>query len=189
MFFTWLKERKARVATARQLYQTALTQSRDPVFYAELGVADTMDGRFDVLSLHATLIMERLESLGPEGRKLAQAFFDVLFKQMELTLREIGVGDLGVPKHMKKMMKGFHGRAITYHAAMASHEHDELAHAIARNVFRTDAAQMPEGARVIAYYMKKSHELIRGNGIDDFRAGKVSFAPILQLQQKEARYA
>lgn len=188
MLFSWLKIRAARRASALRLYQTALAQSRLQVFYADLGVSDSMDGRFDVLSLHATLIMERLEACGPEGRKLAQKFFDVLFKQMELSLREAGVGDLGVPKYMKKMMKAFNGRAYTYHAAMANHDHNEMEQAVARNVYRTDAADIPEGAKIIAYYMKKSHEALRNVPLEDFENGVVPFAPVESKEQRKARH-
>ena len=84
-----------------------MAQSRDPAFYEALGVADSVDGRFDLISLHTILVIERLEQFGKPGRKLAQTLFDTMFVTMDFTLREMGVGDLGVPKHMQKMMKAF----------------------------------------------------------------------------------
>ena len=188
MFFKWRRDRAARKVSANGLYQTALIQSRDPVFYTECAVPDTMDGRFDLLALHATLVMERLEELGPEGRKLAQAFFDVLFKQIELSLREIGIGDLGVPKHMAKMMKALNGRAYVYHAAMVNHDENALEHAIARNVYRTDAANIPEGAHIIGRYMKYSHRALRTYSLEDFQNAVVAFPPVLE-PKKDARCA
>ena len=150
MFFNWLKHRTARKRAAAGLYQSARTQSRHPVFYANWGVADTMDGRFDVLTLHVALLMARLGQKGKQGQKLAQAVFDAMFRDIDQTLRETGVGDLGVPKHMAKMMKAFNGRVHVYHAAINSNDNAALELAIARNIYRME--HIPAHAHDIAAY-------------------------------------
>ncbi|MEM8833425.1 MAG: ubiquinol-cytochrome C chaperone family protein, partial [Pseudomonadota bacterium] len=106
-YFTKKKHRKER---ARELYAAAVDQSRHPVFYEKLGVPDSVDGRFDMIALHCSILMLRLNRAGEN--KLSQSLFDVFFKTMDRSLREMGVGDLSVPKHMKRMMKGFNGRLI-----------------------------------------------------------------------------
>jgi len=172
MVFNWLKHRTARRRSAAGLYQTARTQSRDPVFYAHWGVADTMDGRFDLLALHVALMMERLGALGPEGAKLAQALFDCMFKDIELTLRETGVGDLGVPKHMARMMKAFNGRVHVYHAALGANDEAALNVALNRNIYRgNEAANGGELAR----YILAACESLNRYDLQDFQRGNVSY--------------
>ena len=140
MIFEWLKAGRRCKAAAERLYQSALAQSRRAEFYKELGVADTMDGRFDLLCLHSAILITRLNREGAAGQRLAQALFDVLFTQMDYGLREIGVGDLGVPKHMQKMMKAFNGRMQAYAAALDSRDRNAMAQALARNLYRRENA-------------------------------------------------
>lgn len=189
MLFEWISRKAARRQAARILYQAALTQSRDPVFYADLGVADTMDGRFDLLSLHVYMMIERLEQLGPEGRRLAQALFDCLFVQMDRTLRESGVGDLSVPRHVKKMMTAFNGRAHGYHAALAAGDFAALEQAVSRNVFREEAGRIPGGAGAIASYVLETAHRFCLYGLDDFMKGAVVFPAVSGEGQKEAAHA
>jgi cytochrome b pre-mRNA-processing protein 3 len=183
MFFNWLKHRTARKQAAAGLYQSARTQSRHPVFYANWGVADTMDGRFDVLSLHVALLMARLGQKGAQGRKLAQALFDTMFRDIEFTLRETGVGDLGVPKHMAKMMKAFNGRVHAYHQALKANDNVALETAIARNIYRME--HIPDHARDIAGYAIDVKNTL--DQYHDFHRGSIDYpAP---KAKEEAAYA
>jgi cytochrome b pre-mRNA-processing protein 3 len=123
------------------LYRAAVAAAREPYFYEALGVPDTLDGRFDLIAVHAFLLIERLQ---PEpGPALAQAVFDAMFSDMDMNLREIGVGDLSVGKRVRAMWEAFHGRAKVYAAAMQSADREALETALARNVWRGAA---PEGA-------------------------------------------
>ena len=81
---------------AESLYTNAVAAARNEVFYAEYGVPDTVDGRFEMISLHVYVLLRRLKSLGAEGKKLSQNLFDTMFDDMDRTLREMGAGDLGV---------------------------------------------------------------------------------------------
>jgi cytochrome b pre-mRNA-processing protein 3 len=131
-------KRAERKREARALYQRAATQALNPHFYARWGVPDTFDGRFEMLMLHAALVCRRLSLRGKDEAKLAQAFFDVMFRQMDRTLRERGVGDLGIPRHVKRMMRGFKGRATAYDAALrAANDPEMLRQALIRNVYGT----------------------------------------------------
>ena len=89
-----------------------------PWFYRALGVPDTLDGRFDLVALHAFLLIHRLQDAPDPGPALAQAVFDAMFSDMDNNLREIGVSDLSVGKRMRAMWEAFHGRAKVYATAI-----------------------------------------------------------------------
>ena len=129
---------------AESLYSCALENTRKEVFYTKYGVPDSFDGRFDLLLLHVFLILHRLMPHA-EYEVVSQALFDVMFKDMDQTLREIGIGDVGIPKHMKRMMKAFNGRMHNYQMAIAPETLDgqeleglqttSLEEALARNLY------------------------------------------------------
>ena len=124
-----------------ELYGEAVRIARSPWFYAELGVPDTLDGRFDMVGLHVYLLIRRLSD-DPGGKELSQALFDAMFSDMDLNLREMGVSDLAVGKRVKTMWEAFHGRAHAYAEAMTTGP-EALADALARNLWpdeRQDAA-------------------------------------------------
>lgn len=137
-----LGSRRRRRDTERsgsRLYNAAVAAAREPFFYATLGVPDTLDGRFDLIALHAFLLVHRLR----DHPDLAQAIFDAMFVDMDNNLREIGVGDLSVGKHVRAMWEAFHGRSKAYEAALEANDANALAAALARNVWRGEA---PAGA-------------------------------------------
>ena len=103
---------------AEAFYARVAEQSRQPDLYEDCGIPDTLDGRFDALALHAALAIDRLRR-EPDGDRLAQAFFDAMFRHLDLTLREIGIQDLGVGRRIKIMAEGLHGRAMAYREALA----------------------------------------------------------------------
>lgn len=100
---------------AGKLYEALLCQARLPVFYTELKVADTADGRFDLLALHAFLVLERLDDAGQGA--LAQALVDRIFTDFEAAMREAGLGDGGIFRNIKGLTSAFHGRLQAYQAA------------------------------------------------------------------------
>lgn len=105
--------------SAETLYRTAVHQGRQTHFYVEMGVPDTLDGRFEMIALHVFLILRRLKAEGDkQAAALSQTIFDAMFKDVEASLREMGIGDLSVPKHMKRMMNGFNGRIQAYSTAL-----------------------------------------------------------------------
>ena len=99
------------------LYAAAVAAAREPWFYQALGVPDTLDGRFDLVALHAFLLIHRLQAAPDPGPALAQAVFDAMFSDMDNNLREIGVSDLRVGKRVRAMWEAFHGRAKAYASA------------------------------------------------------------------------
>lgn len=175
MITAWLRRRKSIKLAAAGLYQAALAQSRDPRFYTELGVSDTIDGRFDLLSLHVFLIMQRLRYMGNNGRVLSQALFDYMFTNMDLTLRQIGIGDMGVPKHIKRMMRAFNGRVHSYHAAINDNNMETLALAVTRNVYRLEETEKSSAAQRMAEYVTQEVSWLMQQDYESMAAGRVTF--------------
>ena len=148
-----------------ELYSAAVTAARLPFYYAEIGVPDTLDGRFDMVGIHAYLLIRRL-SAEPQGQKLAQAVFDAMFSDMDINLRELGVSDLSVGKKVKTMWEAFHGRAHAYAEAMKTGP-ETLAEALSRNLWPGERheAQAARLARIVyaqdAHLSRKSIAQIR----------------------------
>jgi cytochrome b pre-mRNA-processing protein 3 len=142
-----------------ELYGAAVRCAREPVWFTQLGVADTLDGRFDLVGLFVALMIQRLRMLAPPdtalGTALAQAVFDAMFADMDFNLRELGVGDMTIGKRVRAMWEAFHGRALAYEGPLAAGDTDGLAAALARNVWRgaapADAPPRLAGAALRQY--------------------------------------
>lgn len=137
--------------TARRLYTAILARAREPVFYEEGGVPDTIDGRFDMVALHVFMVLRRLKRDHPATARLSQALFDLMFVDMDENLREMGVGDLGVGRRVKDMAKAFMGRMAAYEAALAEDGDADLAAALRRNLFRGEPSDADQVAAMAAY--------------------------------------
>ncbi len=131
----WLRLRNRWTDSALSLYGESVAASRQRVFYETFRVPDTLDGRFDMLLLHAALLVRRLNREGREGQALAQEYFDRMFTEMDRTVREIGVGDLSVRRHVRAMMRAFYGRAEVYGEALDGKDPDSLKKALMRNLY------------------------------------------------------
>jgi cytochrome b pre-mRNA-processing protein 3 len=114
------------------LLHQVTTASRNPALFGEGRVPDTLDGRFELVALHAALALVRLRQ-APEAGALAQGFVDALFRHLDSGLREDGVGDLAVPKRVHKLAGAFYGRADAYAAALGA-DANALQSALTRNV-------------------------------------------------------
>jgi cytochrome b pre-mRNA-processing protein 3 len=113
------KSRTPLHGTIEAIYGMIVTQAREPSFYRDLGVPDTVNGRFDVLVLHLWMILRRLRTTGG-GTTISQALFDRFCEDMDANLREMGVGDLAVPRRMRSFGEAFYGRCAAYDVAFAS---------------------------------------------------------------------
>ena len=157
--------RALRKKTAKKLYESAVSKAREPVFYQDYNVPDTVDGRYEMISLHTLLFIRRLNAL--EKKKEAQGLFDVMFVIMDKSIREIGVGDLSVPKHMKRMMKGFKGRAFNYADALDTNDTKALKEAVTRNVFGTIEEPEPLDIEAIADYIVSADKALSKVAYED----------------------
>jgi cytochrome b pre-mRNA-processing protein 3 len=150
--------------------------AREPFLYATLGVPDTLDGRFDMVTITAFLLVHRLHAAPPPGPDLAQAVFDAMFSDMDVNLREMGVGDLSVGRRVRAMWEAFHGRSKAYAAAMEAADDEALAGALARNVWR-GAGPPGESAASLARYVRRQTTMLAGEPLSALLAGEVSFLP------------
>ncbi len=156
-----------------QLYNAAVRAGREPYYYRDLGVPDTLDGRFDMVGLHVFLLIDRLRAAPEPGPALSQGVFDAMFADMDFNLREMGVGDMTVGKKNRQMWEAFHGRAQAYQAALADANDEALAAALRRNVWR-DAA--PEGAAgQLAAYVRQCQAALAAEPLERFVDGTASF--------------
>jgi len=155
------------------LYAAAVAAARDPWFYTELAVPDTLDGRFDMVGAYVSLLIHRLRRLPDPGPALAQAAFDGMFSDMDLNLREIGVGDLSVGKRVRAMWEAFHGRALAYQAALDAGDLPALAAALSRNVWR--GADPPGHAERLAAQLVRERAALDAQDLTAFAAGRAVF--------------
>ena len=155
-----MRRSKQRRQDAARIYAALVARAREPVFFATFGVPDTLDGRFDLLTLHAWLVLERLK----RDAQLSQVLIDTIFTGFDEALREMGSGDIGMARRMKKMADAFYGRIAAYGAAL---EPDGMRAALTRNLYRGVCAP---GAGAVANYVfkAKAHLATWEGGLPDF---------------------
>lgn len=151
------KPRLAPRGTIEAIYGMIVTQAREPSFYRDLGVPDTINGRFDLLVLHLWMVLRRFKSIESDA-KLSQALFDHFCDDMDANLREMGVGDLTVPKRMQAFGEAFYGRAAAYDLALVSGS-EALAQALCKNILNGEGI---EKARRLAIYVETVLEDLSG---------------------------
>ena len=151
--------RRRQSESAEKLYAEAIRLSRRPEFFQIYGVADDVDGRFDALSLVVILVMRRLKSLDERGKALSQDLFDSMFADMDLSLREMGAGDIGVPKRVRVMAEAFMGRLNTYVTAIDEDDREAFSAALVRNLFRGNEAIDPLANGLVDYLLDLSKKI------------------------------
>jgi cytochrome b pre-mRNA-processing protein 3 len=146
------------------LYGMIVAQARAVPFYSSYGVPDTVNGRFEMVVLHAVLLLRRLESEPASLRRLGQALFERFCQDMDGSLREMGVGDLAVPAKMRKIGEAFYGRQAAYVAALAAGDREPLVAALARNVFGAWPGAQLGAIRLATYARAVADELADQDG-------------------------
>jgi cytochrome b pre-mRNA-processing protein 3 len=131
----WPFVRRNRLAPIERLHDSIAALARDPILFTRHGVADSFEGRFELLALHLALVLRRLAMLPAPAAEVAQDLTDLAFRRLDQGLREIGIGDVAVPRRMKTLARAFYGRASAYHAALGSSDPKIMAEALRRNVF------------------------------------------------------
>lgn len=178
MLFGFLKKAGPEDRAAEILYPIIVEKARTPDFYQFLGVPDTMTGRFDMIVLHTVLVVNRLRDEGKAGGKLAQALFDRMFVDMDQSLREQGVGDLSVPRHVKRMMSGFHGRRDAYETALQSDDPAVLVEALTRNLYGAVEVPSVDMVNKIADYVRVCRNGLKRHNVNDLMNGRLVFAEV-----------
>jgi cytochrome b pre-mRNA-processing protein 3 len=159
-------------AVASRLYAAVVAQARAPAFYTDLGAPDTIEGRFELYSLHVILLLQRLRGEGAEAANVAQTLFDTYVSALDNALRETGVGDLSVPRRMRGLGEAFYGRAKAHEAALAG-EGDALEALIARTVFAGEGANGRAGA--MADYVRRAGAGLARQPLAAILAGNVAW--------------
>jgi cytochrome b pre-mRNA-processing protein 3 len=159
---------KQRRETAACIYAALLARAREPVFFARFGVPDSLDGRFDLLTLHAWLVLERLQA----DKGLAQALIDTIFSGFDEALRELGAGDIAMLRRMKQLADAFYGRLKAYGEAKDA---AALAAALSRNLYR---GEVPCAPAMADYVLRAREQLAAWNG------GAPGFGPLPGEEQR-----
>lgn len=159
---------------AMRHYVAAVGAARHPFFYERLAVPDTVDGRFDLVVLHVWLLMERLRTIGEMCRPMQMMLQEALFADMDRSLREMGVGDLSVGRHVRDMASAWFGRLGAYDAAHVSDDPSALAEALVRNLWRGTA---PDAGAVetMVDYVRRQHRHLAAQDDQALCGGHVDF--------------
>lgn len=155
------------------VYSAIVAQSRQPHFYAEWGIADTVTGRFDMICLHLVLLFRRLRSEQGRAAEFSQSVFDLFFKDMDQSLRELGAGDLAVPKKIQKMGGIFYGLLASLSAALDTGDAVAVEAVLIRNVYGEQPA--PQASALAAYLLQQSGQLA-AQPVDAITAGRIDLA-------------
>jgi cytochrome b pre-mRNA-processing protein 3 len=157
--------------TISALYGTIVAQARLPSFYRDYAIADTVNGRFDLIVLHLVLMLGRLRQ-NSALNVLGQALFDRFCEDMDHNLREMGVSDLKVPNEMRRMGEAFYGRAQAYEAALGAPENSGLVDALNRNIYE-ERSSASEVADRLAAYVREAVKTLQAHEDTAFRQGQV----------------
>ena len=168
-----LFRRASSEAVVQRLYAAVVAASRQPALYADLGVPDTFEGRFESLTLHAALLLRRLQACDPPGPALAQDLTDLVFAHFDRTLREMGVGDTVVPKRMRTLAEAFLGRSRAYEEALRGNA-EALRASLARNVAASNS-------EALAHYVLASVTALDREPLQVFIDGHVPFPEASRL--------
>jgi cytochrome b pre-mRNA-processing protein 3 len=161
------------VGTGRALYAHAVEQARVPGLYADLGAPDTVEGRFELYSLHVVLLLDRLRGHGAAATDVSQALFDTYVKGLDNALREMGVGDLAVGRKMRKLGEAFYGRGKSYAAAFAALPDTAALEALLTRTVYADADPTPL-PRLTAYVLGQRAALAE-QGLEQLLAGEAAW--------------
>jgi len=179
----WFCRQDKGEGVALDLYVAAVAQARQPLFYVEYGVPDTVDGRFDLIILHVYLFLRQLNQLAltdggsaesVQAAQRAQLLFDVMFSDMDRSLREMGVSDISIGKRVKHMVKAFYGRAVAYDEGLTGPD-TVLRNALERNLFGTVQPSQNQLAAMAEYLRYQADNLAKASD-QDILAGKLKFA-------------
>jgi cytochrome b pre-mRNA-processing protein 3 len=172
-----LRRRKPFRDAAQLAYRRVVDQARQPAFFTDHGVPDTLDGRFELICLHAFLYLHRLKGEEPPAPEVGQCFFDAMFADFDRSLREMGTGDLSVGRQVKRMAQAFYGRVEAYERGLADGD-AMLQPALARNLFGTAPAPDPTALEAMAGYVRRAAAELRARAIAALLAGDIAFGPL-----------
>jgi cytochrome b pre-mRNA-processing protein 3 len=154
------RKRLHNEAIVMRTYETIVAAARQPLLYSDWKVPDSALGRFESLSLHMILFLHRTQNASDATKALAQEVVEEFFKDVDHSLRELGIADAGVPKRMKKLAKMFYGRAASYDAALNERDLVAMQGALMRNI-RPDVSQWPDAHHLADHAFKLTETLAK----------------------------
>ncbi len=157
------------------LYGALMTQAREPMLFSQLGVPDQFENRFELLTLHMFLVLERLKREGAAGRALSQELTEFMVSDLDRSAREAGVGDVGVVKRMKAFMSGFYGRLLAYEKAFSAADDKEVLRALDRNLYGNVNTDIPR-LTAMRSYLDKQRVALTDQSFADISKGQLHFA-------------
>jgi cytochrome b pre-mRNA-processing protein 3 len=167
------RDRRSNRAITDALYERIVAAARQKELYSAWNVPDTPLGRFEMLALHMFLFQHRLRGESGASRDVAQVLIDEFFGDVDHSLRELGIGDMGIPKRIKKLARMYYGRTASYADALERGDAAALAEALARNV-RPGVGEWPEAA-ALAVYVQEAERMLAGQPSEDISGGRVTF--------------
>lgn len=178
MILNLFRRKKSNSAIVTAQYEELTAAARQVVFYQSNHVPDTVLGRFDMMTIHMVLYLRATRGAGENIPELSQDVVDSFFEDIDHSIRELGIGDAGVPKRMKKLAKMFYGRAESYGNAIDANDIDELATALARNIHpelvKDEDEQAPDMTE-LAQYMIETDQKLKVFGHDQLIKGQLVF--------------
>lgn len=184
--FAWLKERKTRHGQADKLYGSIVAQARQPAFYSHLGVPDSLEGRYEMIVLHLFLAMERLQAEGHSAHNLSRCLVERFVTDMDDCMRELGVGDLSVPKKVKRAAAGFFERAGTYRAALETGQ-TALARAVRAYLSETEDIEPSQNDQSLAAYVVASAKALADQQLETIVSKGPRFADLAGFSTGERK--
>ena len=157
-----------------------------PIFFDELGVPDTPEGRFEMVALHAALVLRRLRAEGAEGQAVGQELFDLMFADMDASLRELGVGDLGVGKYVKRLAGNFYARIAALDQVLGGSDPERLDRLLRHNVYHGSSPPEPGQLRTLAVYLLEQDRCLAVQPSAGLQRGEVTFGPLPRRSAGEA---
>lgn len=169
-----LFKKKPNEAAIRQVYASIVAQSRQKFFYADWDIADTVTGRFDMISLHLCLVFRRLKTSADSDREFSQSLFDLFFQDMDHSLRELGTGDIAIPKRIQKMGELFYGLLASLSNALdagGDGNHEALRQALVRNIY---GGEEPDSVESMALYVEQLEQHLNSQETMTILTGEIS---------------
>ena len=157
------------------MYAALVAQARMPVFFEQLGAPDTAAGRFELIGLHAALVLRRLKAEGDPGQAVGQELFDLMFADLDVNLREIGIGDLSVGKYVKRLAQNFYARIATLDAALGRSDLEPVAAMLRANVYHGGDAPSTEQVETLARYLAEVDRALAHQPGEALLTGEVRF--------------
>lgn len=179
-----LTERASRRQTGLRIYEAIVAQARSETFYRDYGVPDTVHGRFELTVLHVALVVTRLQAEGGERQELARAMLEAFVADMDDACRRLGIGDMGVPRHVKKAAAAVLERGNAYRAAIVEsggpggeRQEDTLAKVLADEIWAGSPSEL-SAPRALADYVRAVASSLAGQDDTTLASGTVAFPAV-----------